>query len=347
LKTIIKKANENDTDVILEAAGIIKNGGLVAFPTETVYGLGADGFNAAAVRKIFGAKGRPQDNPLILHISHIDMLNAVSGYIPDTAYSLAKAFWPGPLTMVLKKSGAVPCETSCGLDTIAVRLPENKIAGLLIKYSGRPVAAPSANISGRPSPTQARYVIDDLSGKIDMIIDGGPCAVGIESTIVDLTEETPVILRPGIITREMIKNVAGRCGLADANGNEKPKAPGMKYKHYAPQAKLTVVTGSPQNIAAAINAFIKKDRDIKTGVLATEETFQLYDDDAVILCAGSGLKPDDIARNLFNLLREFDEKGVKRIFAEGLAETGVAASVMNRLQKAAGYDIMYTGGDML
>lgn len=342
--TIIKKINEDDPladiSVISEAAKIIKNGGLVAFPTETVYGLGANGFNPEAVKKIFLAKGRPQDNPLILHISEFEMINQIARDLPDAAFALAKAFWPGPLTLILNKKASVPYETSSGLETVAVRFPENKTARLLIEKSETPIAAPSANLSGRPSPTRASHVEFDLSGKIDMIIDGGCCKHGIESTIADLTGDIPVILRPGSITPEMIREITGKCIVSEPHDTETPKAPGMKYTHYSPQAMVTIVTGSADAAADTINKLIQKNSGMKTGIMATEETMGMYSKNALILCAGSRSDPETIGRNLFKLLRKFDYYGIEQVYAEGLTEIGVAASVMNRLKKAAGYDII-------
>lgn len=342
--TIIKKVNEDDPlldiSIIKEAAAIIKNGGLVAFPTETVYGLGANALNPDAVKKIFEAKGRPQDNPLILHISSLEMINEAARDIPKEAFLLAEAFWPGPLTIILKKNKSVPYEASCGLETIAVRLPEHKAARLLIEESGVPIAAPSANRSGRPSPTRASHVEFDLSGRIDMILDGGRCKHGIESTIIDLSEDTPAILRPGSITSEMIAEIIGGCILTEGAEGQAPKAPGMKYTHYSPQARVTVISGNANETASVINKLIKNNPSVKIGVLATEETKDMYDKNALILCAGSREAPETIGRNLFKLLRKFDYYGIEQVYAEGLIETGVAASVMNRLKKAAGYDII-------
>ncbi|MDR1689932.1 MAG: threonylcarbamoyl-AMP synthase [Clostridiales bacterium] len=350
-QTIVKRITGNavtDMEIILEAAEIIKRGGLVAFPTETVYGLGANAFNPQAVKKIFEAKGRPQDNPLIAHISVLDMLDDLARDITFKAIDLAKAFWPGPLTMIFFKKETVPDEVSCNLPTIAVRFPENEIARLLIEKSGVPVAAPSANLSGRPSPTLAEHVIEDLYGKIDMIIDGGQCAHGIESTIVDLTlPGQPVILRPGSITTEMMSKVISECCSPSAyfdvkpiELNTPPKAPGMKYTHYAPKAKLILVSGTAIKAASAINRLIRANPSTKTGVLATTETKDLYDTSAVIKNAGSRETPEEIGYNLFRILREFDKTDVEIIYSEFLEEENFAASVMNRLKKAAGYEII-------
>jgi L-threonylcarbamoyladenylate synthase len=279
----------------------------------------------------------------------LEQLDGLAFGLTSKAISLAKAFWPGPLTMILFRKESVPREVSCNLPTIAVRFPENDIARLLIEKSGVPIAAPSANLSGRPSPTLAAHVKDDLYGKIDMIIDGGQSARGIESTIVDLTVTgPPVILRPGSITPEMIAKVTGECHCpspyfenAHTEPNFQPKAPGMKYTHYSPKAKVVIVSGTVNNTACAVNKIIRENPDIKTGVLATTETKDLYDTSAVVINAGSRLNPEEIGYNLFKALREFDKAGVKIISAEYLEETDVAASVMNRLKKAAGYEIMF------
>jgi len=345
MDTLIKKISAADPtldiDIIKEAAEIIKGGGLVAFPTETVYGLGANAFDKTAVKKIFAAKGRPRDNPLILHIADYNMLSLAARDIQDEAFLLAKAFWPGPLTLILRKNAAVPLETSCGLDTIAVRFPENMIARLLIKESGVPIAAPSANKSGRPSPTRASHVEYDLNGTINMLLDGGACALGIESTIADLTGDAPVILRPGPVTPEMLEKVTGKPCQPFTTDSEAPKAPGMKYTHYSPKANVTIVSGNLKSVVAMINKLIEKNPLVKTGVLATEETKEAYNKNALILCAGSRSEPESIGRSLFKLLRKFDYHGITQVYAEGIEGGGVAVSVMNRLTKAAGYDIIY------
>ena len=330
---------------IYKAAEIIKNGGLVAFPTETVYGLGANGLDENAVPKIYEAKGRPSDNPLILHISEFDEIENIVKEIPDVAFVLADEFWPGPLTMVFKKSDIVPYRTTGGLESVAVRMPSNKIARELIKTAGVPVAAPSANSSGRPSPTKADHVLCDLDGKIDMVIDGGTVDIGLESTIVDVTGEVPVILRPGFITEEMLSEAIGRVKTDDAVKNLspdkdiKPKAPGMKYRHYAPQGKMTIYKGKPEKVVKIINEETAKSEGKKTAVLATDETKRYYKAD-IVISVGSREDSESIAHNLFDTLRSFDDMGAEIIFSEGFDESRLGFAIMNRLHKSAGYNIV-------
>ena len=330
---------------IYKAAEIIKNGGLVAFPTETVYGLGANGLDENAVPKIYEAKGRPSDNPLILHISKFDEIENIVKEIPDVAFVLADEFWPGPLTMVFKKSDIVPYRTTGGLESVAVRMPSNKIARELIKTAGVPVAAPSTNSSGRPSPTKADHVLSDLDGKIDMVIDGGTVDIGLESTIVDVTGEVPVILRPGFITEEMLSEAIGRVQTDDAVKNLspdkdiKPKAPGMKYRHYAPQGKMTIYKGKPEKVVKIINEETAKSEGKKTAVLATDETKRYYKAD-IVISVGSREDSESIAHNLFDTLRSFDDMGAEIIFSEGFDESRLGFAIMNRLHKSAGYNIV-------
>ena len=330
---------------LYKAAEIIKNGGLVAFPTETVYGLGANGLDENAVPKIYEAKGRPSDNPLILHISEFDEIKNIVKEIPDIAVVLADEFWPGPLTMVFKKSDIVPYRTTGGLESVAVRMPSNKIARELIKTAGVPVAAPSANSSGRPSPTKADHVLSDLDGKIDMVIDGGTVDIGLESTIVDVTGEVPVILRPGFITEEMLSEAIGRVKTDDAVKNlspdkdVKPKAPGMKYRHYAPQGKMTIYKGKPEKVVKIINEETAKSEGKKTAVLATDETKRYYKAD-IVISVGSREDSESIAHNLFDTLRSFDDMGAEIIFSEGFDESRLGFAIMNRLHKSAGYNIV-------
>lgn len=350
MDTIISKVNYEeplkDIDVIEKAAEIIKSGGLVAFPTETVYGLGADGLNAEAVKDIYKAKGRPSDNPLILHISHIDELKPLVKEIPENAVKLAKAFWPGPLTMIFKKSDAVPYATSGGLDTVAVRYPENKVANLLIKTAGTPIAAPSANTSGKPSPTRASHVEYDLKGKIDMIIDGGHCEFGLESTIVDVSGDVPCLLRPGSITLGMLKEVLGEVAVDKAvvtklSAGELPKAPGMKYTHYSPSADVVIVRGNVENTVAEIRQLAERSKSegYRTGILATEETKDKYDGFEVLVM-GTRKNPETIGANLFKMLRKCDYHNIEKVYAEGFEETELGLAIMNRLKKAAGYSIV-------
>ena len=330
---------------LYKAAEIIKTGGLVAFPTETVYGLGANGLDENAVPKIYEAKGRPSDNPLILHISEFDEIENIVKEIPDVAFVLADEFWPGPLTMVFKKSDIVPYRTTGGLESVAVRMPSNKIARELIKTAGVPVAAPSANSSGRPSPTKADHVLSDLDGKIDMVIDGGTVDIGLESTIVDVTGEVPVILRPGFITEEMLSEAIGRVKTDDAVKNLspdkdlKPKAPGMKYRHYAPQGKMTIYKGKPEKVVKIINEETAKSEGKKTAVLATDETKRYYKAD-IVISVGSREDSESIAHNLFDTLRSFDDMGAEIIFSEGFDESRLGFAIMNRLHKSAGYNIV-------
>ena len=312
--------DENDIkEGIKKAAGIIKKGGLVAFPTETVYGLGANGLDENAVPKIYEAKGRPSDNPLILHISEFDEIKSIVKEIPKTALILAEEFWPGPLTMVLKKSDIVPYRTTGGLESVAVRMPSNKIARELIKASGVPIAAPSANSSGRPSPTKASHVIFDLDGKIDMVIDGGAVDIGLESTIVDVTGDVPVILRPGFITEEMLSEAIGRVEIDEV------------VKSLSPD--------KPEKVVERINEEIAKSAGKKTAVLATDETKMYYKAD-VVISVGSREDGESIAHNLFDALRRFDDVGAEVIFAEGFDENRLGFAIMNRLHKSAGYNII-------
>ena len=330
---------------VKKAAEIIKRGGLVAFPTETVYGLGANGLDENAVPKIYEAKGRPSDNPLILHISKLDEIEDIVKEIPKSALILAEEFWPGPLTMVFKKSERIPYRTTGGLESVAIRMPSNKIARELIEAAGVPIAAPSANSSGRPSPTKAAHVIYDLDGKIDMVIDGGEVDIGIESTIVDVTGEVPVILRPGFITEKMLSEAIGRVEIDEVvkslspDKDLKPKAPGMKYRHYAPRGKMTIYKGSHSKVVERINEEISKLEGKKTGVLATDETKSYYKAD-IIISLGSREDGESIAHNLFDALRKFDDDDVEFIYSEGFDENKLGFAIMNRLHKSAGYNII-------
>lgn len=341
----IADANRDTEDAVaaIERAGeILKNGGLVAFPTETVYGLGGDALQPESARKIYAAKGRPSDNPLIVHICRWEDLPKIVKEVPETAEKLGKAFWPGPLTMILKKAEIVPRETTGGLSTVAVRMPDDKTALALIKAAGGYVAAPSANASGRPSPTLAKYVREDLDGKIEMILDGGRSCIGLESTIIDLTEEPPVILRPGRITKEMLSEVLGEVGtdrgILSADSDLAPKAPGMKYKHYAPRAELTIVSGEERAVVKHINELLEEaeKRGIRSGVIATDATMARYRATSV-KSAGNRRKEEETAKELYRILREFDEEEIDVIYSEAFAETGIGGAVMNRLLKAAGY----------
>lgn len=336
---------QENIDDINNAASIIKKGGLVAFPTETVYGLGADALNPIAVKKIYEAKGRPSDNPLIVHICNINQLHQIAKDISLVGKKLAEAFWPGALTLIFRKNNCIPNETSGGLDTVAVRFPSNKTALLLLEQAKTPIAAPSANTSGKPSPTKAEHVKSDLDGKIDMIIDGGSCEFGLESTIVDVSGDKACILRPGSITEQMIKEVIGEVGIdqsilkADTD-NSPPKAPGMKYKHYSPSANVTIVCGETLSVSKKINELLNQCNKI-TGVMATEETKHLYDSEKnLVLVVGERKNPKSIASNLFDVLRKFDYYNVEEVFAEGFSENDVYFAIMNRLKKAAGFNVI-------
>ena len=344
MNTVIFQTGETSVkETIQECAKILKQGGLVAFPTETVYGLGGNGLDAKASEKIYAAKGRPSDNPLILHIGKKEQLYDLVTEVPETAEKLMTAFWPGPLTIILKKADIVPKETSGGLSTVAVRMPSHPVANALLIEAGIPVAAPSANLSGRPSTTRASHVIEDLSGRVDAIIDGGDVPIGVESTIVDLTGEVPMLLRPGFITAEDIEKVIGPVEtdrairkesiIAHTNEVLHPKAPGMKYRHYAPKAPLTIVTGEAEKVAEAI----LKNTDDETGILTLDEHRELYSK-GQILSVGSLKKPETVVHNLFDVLRQLDEMNVRRIYSEDLTSCDTGEAVMNRLLKAAGGD---------
>ena len=348
MKTIYTKMSEDNIDrAQIRAAGeILRKGGLVAFPTETVYGLGGDAFNPESSRKIYAAKGRPSDNPLIVHICRIEDLEKVALEVTPEALRLAEAFWPGPLTMILPKRPEVPDETTGGLQTVAVRFPSNRIAQALIDAGGGFIAAPSANRSGRPSPTLAQYCREDLDGRVEMIIDGGQVGLGLESTIIDLTEGMPVILRPGFVTWEKLQEVLGNVDAGSLvpgpeTENSAPKAPGMKYRHYAPKGELTVVDGPAEKVTAYINEQIRglRSAGVRTGVICTQETKEAYDAD-LVKSAGSRQDESSIARELFRILREFDDEGASRIYAESFDTTGVGRAVMNRLLKAAGGNVV-------
>lgn len=335
------------SDDLRHAADIIRRHGLVAFPTETVYGLGGDGLHPEAAKKIYEAKGRPSDNPLILHISKIDELSAIVKNVPATAYPLMEAFWPGPMTLIFDKSEAVPYETTGGLDTVAVRMPEHEGARQLIAAAGLPIAAPSANVSGRPSPTMAEHVKEDLDGRIDMIIDGGTVGIGVESTIIDLTEQVPVILRPGHITKHMIEAVIGEVrmdpGLSAKDASIRPKAPGMKYRHYAPKADMTVFDGDTKLVIERINQLAKKYKEEEVGILATDETQHCYPYGQVVSVGSRDKKT--IEQGLFAALRTFDHKGVEVILSESFSQEEKGEAIMNRLLKAAGQHIIFLSED--
>lgn len=340
--TKIIKIDENNIDknLIGEAVRIIKNGGLVAFPTETVYGLGANGLDEEAVKKIFIAKGRPQDNPLILHVYSTDQVEDLVEEIPPVAKLCMDKFWPGPLTIILKKSPKVPDIISAGLDTVAIRMPENKIALEIIRLSNTPIAAPSANTSGKPSPTSARHVIEDLMGRIDMIVDGGDTGIGLESTVLDLSTDIPMILRPGGVTKEdlskIIPNITIDSSIIKEDEKLIPKSPGQKYRHYAPKAEMFVFSGQVDSIVEAIIVNTEKytKEGKRVGIICTDETKDFYKE-GVIISMGSRKNKETIARNLFNTLRTFDHLDVDIILAEGVDLSNLGIAIMNRMMKAA------------
>lgn len=382
-RIIIEDRNHIKDKELKEAAGILRSGGLVAFPTETVYGLGGNALDEDAARKIYAAKGRPSDNPLIAHVSCVEEVAPLVKEIPEAGRKLMEAFWPGPLTMIFPKSEKVPYGTTGGLDTVAIRMPDDPVANRLIALAGVPVAAPSANTSGRPSPTTADHVWQDMNGRIDMIIDGGPVGIGVESTIVDVSSAVPAVLRPGAITMEMLEEVLGEVSVDPAilgplSADVRPKAPGMKYKHYAPKADLTLVepgtgadresgaeqvTGAEQKNGADRNtgaypetgldetqlqAMIRKVRELsrekieagyKVGVICTDESRDCYTDGEV-RSIGARKSQASVAHNLYALLREFDDLGVDYIFSESFPKDHLGQAIMNRLSKAAGYKIV-------
>ncbi|HIS30182.1 MAG TPA: threonylcarbamoyl-AMP synthase [Candidatus Limivivens intestinipullorum] len=341
--TVIENAENPGS--IRRAGEILKRGGLVAFPTETVYGLGANALDAEAAARIYAAKGRPSDNPLIVHIARMEDLSAVARNISHKAVLLAERFWPGPLTMIFEKTARVPYGTTGGLDTVAVRMPKDKVALAVIEAGGGFIAAPSANTSGRPSPTTAEHVAQDMNGRIDMILDGGPAGIGLESTIVDMSGEIPTILRPGYISREMLRETVGQVEVDQALIREdsgiRPKAPGMKYRHYAPKAELKIVEGSPEAVVRAINRYIEEGEKTgqKIGVIAGEESAGLYKG-GLVKTIGKRADELSIARHLYGVLREFDELRVDRIYSEAFETPQMGAAIMNRLVKAAGHQII-------
>ena len=349
---------------ILEAAEILKQGGLVAFPTETVYGLGGNGLDKEAAKKIYAAKGRPSDNPLILHVSSIEEVTPLVKALPEKAKKLMEAFWPGPLTLVLPKSDIVPKESTGGLETVALRSPENALTLALIRACGFPIAGPSANLSGRPSPTEASHVLEDLGGRIEGILEDGAVGIGVESTIVDLSEDFPTLLRPGAITIEDLEAVLGEkvaidptlLGKSMAEGFT-PKAPGMKYRHYAPKAEMLLfkkkeeeedgLRSGQEDIAKSILSYGEKEFSVspekKIWVLCGEDTASLYEGDGrfTVKILGRREEPLSMTHNLFRLLRQADEEGVELILGECYSEEGVGFALMNRLKKAAGQRIFY------
>ena len=348
-KTLVLKVNPRKPEIqkLQIAADFIRKGGLVAFPTETVYGLGADALNPKAVLALFEAKKRPLDNPPIVHVENARDVYRLAKTVPRKAEGLMEKFWPGPLTLVLERSELVPDVTVAGLDTIAVRMPKHNVALALIKRSGCPIAAPSANLAGKPSPTTAEHVFEDLNGRIDAILDGGPTLIGVESTVLDLSVQPPQILRPGGTSFEALKEFLGDVKLHPFVAAEREQAvvearsPGMRHKHYAPNAKLILVEGSLENVVEKVQEMIKScsAKGSKVGVLATDETASKYKAD-VVKSLGSRFNLAIIAQNLFSLLRELDAEGVDVIVAEGVPAEGLGLAVMNRLRRASGYNIV-------
>ena len=348
-QTLVIKVDSQQPSIrkVQVAASIIREGGLVAFPTETVYGLGADALNPQAVLAMFKAKKRPMDNPPIVHVENINDVYRLAEQTPPKADSLMKAFWPGPLTLVFKRSQIVPDITVAGLDTIAVRMPHHVVALSLIRESCRPIAAPSANLAGKPSPTSAKHVYDDLNGRIDAILDGGPTRIGVESTVLDLSVNPPLVLRPGGTPVEALCRILGEVKLhpfviAERDlPIEKTRSPGMRHRHYAPKAQVVLVEGEVSAVMATIKSLIRAYwlQDKRVGVLATAETAWAYEAD-VVKSLGSRRDLDSMAKNLFRLLREFDEENVDVIISESVPTRGLGLALMNRIRKASGYNII-------
>ncbi len=353
METRVYRIEDIDKDyrAIEEAAELIRKGKVVAFPTETVYGLGANALDEQAVNDIFEAKGRPNDNPLIVHVSRIEDVEPLVERVPPRVYQLMETFWPGPLTIILKKSDKVPDQTTAGLGTVALRMPNHPIALALIKESAMPIAAPSANRSGKPSPTTAKHVIDDLDGLIPLILDGiYPCQVGLESTVLDMSGEIPTILRPGGVTPEMLEKVLGHVRVDEAvlkplSKGQAPKSPGMKYMHYAPKAQVIIFRGETleamaKEIDRRKEEYVNKGQ--KVGILATNETINLYKGchDTNLISLGSRKEPATIAANLFASLRDLDNMGVDAILTEWVDEKGEGLAIMNRMIRAAGFHVI-------
>lgn len=349
MKTIMQTINPESfrDEELEEACRILQKGGLVAFPTETVYGLGGDAMHPEASAKIYAAKGRPSDNPLIVHIADMDALEDIAQSVPEAAVKLADHFWPGPLTIIFPKKEAVPKSTTGGLETVAVRMPSHPVARALIRESGVYIAAPSANTSGRPSPTKAEHVKEDLDGRIDMILDGGAVGIGLESTIVDLSTGVPTILRPGYITGEMLEDVLGEVQVDPAilsqkmNPNIVAKAPGMKYRHYAPKGQMTIIEGDTGKVVDEINRLVKEktDEGCSVAVIATEETKDAYAC-ANVRSVGSRATEGSIAAGLYDILREMDHIGAEYIYAESFEKDTLGKAIMNRMLKAAAYHVI-------
>ncbi len=336
-----------DQGAIEECGRIIRTGGLVAFPTETVYGLGANALDEEACRRIFEAKGRPQDNPLIVHVASPDDIAVLTTELPPQAAKCIQAFWPGPLTLVLPKAFRVPAVVSAGLNTLALRMPDHPAALALIRAAGVPVAAPSANLSGHPSPTLGRHVMEDLAGRIEAVLDAGPCRVGVESTVLDLTETVPVILRPGGITREQLTEILGQVdidpGLQDES--QAPRSPGVKYRHYAPRGRVVPVSGPDEKVQARILQEISRGRNqgLRVAVLCSAESAPVYAASGAeyLEILGSNREPWTVAATLYRAFRECDQRNIDLILAETFTRSGMGAAVMNRLEKAAGHHVIF------
>ena len=347
MKAEILKINPDhiDSEQMTRAGEILKQGGLVAFPTETVYGLGGNALDAQSSEKIYRAKGRPSDNPLIVHIADMEHLFPIVEQVPQKAVRLAEKFWPGPLTMIFKKTDMVPFETTGGLESVAVRMPDHPTALALIRAAGGYVAAPSANRSGRPSPTTAEHVAEDLGENIDLILDGGMVGIGIESTIVDFTEQIPTVLRPGYISLEMLQECIGEVkmdkGLLASDSKVRPKAPGMKYRHYAPKAPLSIVEGPEECVIDKINSLACEviGSGDRVGIIATDETFERYPQ-GIVKSIGTRGEEETIAHNLYEVLREFDQLDVAAIYSEAFHTPKMGQAIMNRLLKAAGHTVI-------
>lgn len=346
---VLKTDRENIKIEELRRAGeLLRAGALVAFPTETVYGLGGNALDETAAGKIYAAKGRPSDNPLIVHIAELRAMEALAKDIPPLAYRLAKEFWPGPMTIILKKQEIVPYATTGGLETVAIRMPSDEIARILISEAGGYVAAPSANLSGRPSPTTAEHVVEDMSGRIEMIIDGGPCEIGLESSIIDLSGEVPMILRPGYITKEDFEQIASevsydRAVLAtDSLESVVAKAPGMKYRHYAPKGQMIIVDGETEAVIAKINELVqeREKEGSRVAVLCAQETKEAYLCKRIV-SLGALSSEKEISAHLFAALRAFDTEGISVIYSESFEGTRLSEAIMNRLRKAAGYQFIH------
>ena len=345
---VLKNKNNIDNELIEKAAEILKNGGTIVFPTETVYGLGANALDEEAIKKIFIAKGRPSDNPLIVHIANKEDLHKLVTLIPQKANKLIEEFWPGPLTIIFEKKNIISNIVTGNLSTVAVRMPDNNIALELIEKSGVPIAAPSANVSGKPSPTKAEHAIEDLMDRVDGIIVGEDCEVGLESTVIDLTVDPPVILRPGGVSKEEIQKCIGEVHLdkgIDKESSEKPKAPGMKYTHYSPKANVIVFEGDVARVVDKINEvkIEKESQGLNVGILASEETKDKYE--GVVYTLGSRESIESVAKELFHALRSFDKTNVDVILAESFSKEGLGLAIMNRMIKSAGYNIIHVGSE--